>query len=364
MIKGAGTIVKKCSCTAKTRCEHGWTLRFWDAGRQREKTFRDALGPDGKVRLGSGKKLAEDFAVKLAHDKRAGDRTYDDRARGDILFAEYAATWIAARRAPSTRSAYMTTLRRLSAPLAGRSLRWVAEHREEVQAMLSAESPAYQAQGRGLIVGAANEAVRAGRLTGHRLRGLTVAPVSQRAEFTFASSGQIEQLADKLGNRGLLAWLGRLAGLRIGESLGLNRADFREGGSVVRVTRQRLPAGNLGPLKARREGEYRDVPVSPALWRKVCEADADADGYYFAHEYRKTVMRHYNAARDAVGLPASYHPHTLRHQYASVLLANGVPISDVSAYLGHKHINITYAVYGHVVPSSLDRAREIIDATL
>jgi integrase len=37
----------------------------------------------------------------------------------------------------------------------------------------------------------------------------------------------------------------------------------------------------------------------------------------------------FTAARKVAGLPASFTPHSLRHVFASVALANGVPLTDV-----------------------------------
>jgi hypothetical protein len=39
-----------------------------------------------------------------------------------------------------------------------------------------------------------------------------------------------------------------------------------------------------------------------------------------------------------------------------------VPITDVAAWLGHRNINVTYAIFGHLVPSSLGRAQEALNA--
>jgi len=51
----------------------------------------------------------------------------------------------------------------------------------------------------------------------------------------------------------------------------------------------------------------------------------------------------------------------LRHCYASVALAKGVPITEVSRWLGHKSIEVTHQIYGHLVPASWDRARAVLD---
>jgi integrase len=359
--QGTGTIFKGCDCENKARCSHGWTLRYWADGKQTNRTFRDTTGPDNEVRYGSGKKLAEDFQVKLMHGKRAGDVSFADTKKGDVPFIEYCEDWIARRPAVGTRTTYMAALAHLRAGLAGRTLRQVANDREGVQALISGVPGTYQAKSRIVLVSPCNEALKAGRLTSHRLRGLVVKVKSQRAKFTFATNDQLEVMAAKLGDDdlSLLVWLGAFAGLRLGESLGVNIADFRDGGTVLRLTRQRMADKSLAPLKSRKEGDFRDIPVPAVLWSKVQEAPRDSDGFFFPAVWRDNSR--FSKARDAAGLDDTFTPHCLRHMYASALLADGVPITDVARYLGHQDINVTFATYGHLVPAASDRARDVFD---
>jgi integrase len=48
--------------------------------------------------------------------------------------------------------------------------------------------------------------------------------------------------------------------------------------------------------------------------------------------------------------------------FASSLLSAGVTITDVAEWLGHRSIQVTYGIYGHLVPSTLGRATEALDA--
>jgi integrase len=43
------------------------------------------------------------------------------------------------------------------------------------------------------------------------------------------------------------------------------------------------------------------------------------------------------------------HPHDLRHRYASVKIAEGVPVTTVAAQLGHSRKSLTLDVYSHVL---------------
>jgi DNA-binding transcriptional MerR regulator len=48
--------------------------------------------------------------------------------------------------------------------------------------------------------------------------------------------------------------------------------------------------------------------------------------------------------------------HALRHYFASITLADGVNIKELSEYLGHHDPGFTLQMYTHMLPSSYDRA--------
>ena len=54
--------------------------------------------------------------------------------------------------------------------------------------------------------------------------------------------------------------------------------------------------------------------------------------------------------------------HGLRHTYASMLIAEGVPVSEVSAQLGHASVDITLRVYTHLFVQATTASRAISDA--
>ena len=56
--------------------------------------------------------------------------------------------------------------------------------------------------------------------------------------------------------------------------------------------------------------------------------------------------------------------HGLRHDCASLLLAQGVPVWAVSKILGHCGIQITANVYGHLAPELQLEAAERMDSVL
>jgi integrase len=91
-----------------------------------------------------------------------------------------------------------------------------------------------------------------------------------------------------------------------------------------------------------------------------------SDGYFFKMDGKfptYSSYRHsFNLNAGKAGITESFTPHSLRHAFVSALLSRGVPITDVAAWLGHRNINVTYAIYGHLVPSSLGRAVDVLNA--
>jgi integrase len=70
----------------------------------------------------------------------------------------------------------------------------------------------------------------------------------------------------------------------------------------------------------------------------------------FSPDVAKNVMAR---ACKAAGIP-HYHPHDLRHRYASVKIAEGVPVTQLAAQLGHSKKSLTLDTYSHVL---LDEGR-------
>ena len=43
------------------------------------------------------------------------------------------------------------------------------------------------------------------------------------------------------------------------------------------------------------------------------------------------------------------------------MLRNGVPITELAHYLGHRSIEVTHRIYGHLLPSAAAVARTVLD---
>ena len=165
---------------------------------------------------------------------------------------------------------------------------------------------------------------------------------------------------------GICVWLMRGCGLRIEEALSVEKSDFIEDGNILRVMWQatRDGAGKIPP-KHRRRGDYRDVPVPAWLWDMVKDMPngplmPGSNGKTY-EPYSAVRKRFLHAAKEA-GIPAGFTSHSLRHAYASAMLARGVQITELAMFLGHRDINTTHAVYGHLLPSAAKRAVAALNA--
>ena len=59
-----------------------------------------------------------------------------------------------------------------------------------------------------------------------------------------------------------------------------------------------------------------------------------------------------------------FHPHKLRHSFASVAITNGADVASVSETLGHADKAVTLRMYTHADAESQKRASEIFRQAL
>ena len=362
-------ILKRCPCPEDQwqACPHQWVVRYRTAGgrssRQRERSFGDDLREAG------------DFALKVEHDKRA--RTFVDPRAGQALFRAEAGTWLSQHLgADSSIATYQSVLRdHIDPAIGGKPIS--AIRREDIKSLIAdMHHKGLSASRIGcahLVISAVlAEAVRDKKLAESPCTGIQLPGVVTAADFILPAHDQIEAVAAGLPpDWAATVWLMHGCGLRIGEALAVSPRCRISDGSTLRVKEQVNPAGQLRPLKFRNAGEFRDIPlpqyVSEAIDKHAADHGTTSDGYLFqGRKYklvvRRTYQQDFHRAAARAGLPPEFIPHSLRHFYASTALAKGIPITDVSRWLGHKSIEVTHQIYGHLVPANFNRARATLDA--
>jgi len=155
-------------------------------------------------------------------------------------------------------------------------------------------------------------------------------------------------------------------GLRLGEALALTWNDVGLGVAVtVNGTLQRLDGAPV-VTTPKTPSSARTVMVPPEVtaalqrqkvqqdaWRTAAAGDWHQSDFVFTGEtgdpLRQSTVQHALKRECArLGLLAVT-PHGLRHLHASLLLHEGVPVTAVSARLGHANPAITLKVYAHAL---------------
>ena len=54
--------------------------------------------------------------------------------------------------------------------------------------------------------------------------------------------------------------------------------------------------------------------------------------------------------------------HQARHTYASFMIAAGVNAKALAAFMGHSSINVTFDLYGHLMPGTEAEAAALLDS--
>jgi integrase len=174
------------------------------------------------------------------------------------------------------------------------------------------------------------------------------------------------------------------SGLRIGELLGLKVSDVGFKAGTIRVERQRLQSGKIGPPKTAKS--RRTVPVGEVVtdallkhlaarpskeWLFTMEEGEPLNYRRWETEWncaRRTLQATENEAAEREGRKPVELPHMvthdLRHFFASALIAGVASVKQVQLVLGHASAVITLRIYAHLWPGEEDRTRTVMDAVL
>lgn len=206
-------------------------------------------------------------------------------------------------------------------------------------------APASIARARAAVRGFIRHLLRAGRtknaafakLRSPRLRRRPPRPVSPgEAEAVIGEAGSARPGWEGIRDRTLFLLLYG-AGLRIGEALGLLRADAAPGRRTLRVRGK----GN----------KFREVPLIDPVrrgldqWLEASPASAPRDPLFVGARGGRlgprTVQRRMKEIRAALALPDSATPHALRHSFATHLLEGGSDLRVLQELLGHARLATT-----------------------
>lgn len=161
--------------------------------------------------------------------------------------------------------------------------------------------------------------------------------------------------------------LGAFAGLRIGESNGVQLRDVDFLKRTLHVARQ-VQRRSPGPVEVRppKYGSERTVHLPDGLLHVVSwhlehvGAYGDDDWLLPGKDNGPAWPRKVAGAWEKTVKAAAVGPitsHALRHYYASGLIAAGCDVVTVQRALGHRSASVTLNTYSHLWPSAEDRTR-------
>jgi integrase len=149
-------------------------------------------------------------------------------------------------------------------------------------------------------------------------------------------------------------------GLRLGELSALQWTDMDAEMGIINVRNS-----ERFTTKSKRN---RTVPMNNQVLSIMREKQSRAaselvfhrDGRRLTKEY---VSKGFRSYADRAGLDRNIHFHSLRHTFASWLVAEGVSLYEVQRLLGHSSISITQT-YSHLQPEQLHRTVDRISVEL
>ncbi len=176
-------------------------------------------------------------------------------------------------------------------------------------------------------------------------------------------------LISKLGNQRtrVVSLLAGTCGLRIGEIMGLtwDRINFKESTLVIdrqwkRYNDSRHRRNDFGSVKQRNSN--RIVPIPPktlsALIKYKKSNPTDLDNRVILLKSSTNMTRILKKDYNKAGYDITCH--TLRHTYATTLIANGLDFKSVAELMGHD-VEQTIKTYSHFTDEMMDRATVLVN---
>jgi integrase len=217
-----------------------------------------------------------------------------------------------------------------------------------------------------------------------------IRPLDTREAAVFVKAAQGHRL-------GALFTTALACGLRLGEAMGLTWADVDLETGELRIRQQlqavSVPRTQAGtPRKHQRILVLQDLKtpksrralVVPDVCREALRVhrtrqleDRLKAGALWSNQHDlvfasrrgspldpRNVLRAFYAVLGSAGITPRRRFHDLRHSAASILIAQGVQLVEVSMLLGHAELRTTSDLYGHLVQQTAARAATQMEAVL
>jgi integrase len=356
----------RCTCQPTYRA----TVPYGSRGKRERRTFKKLeqaeLWRTGRMRAIRDHRIDAPLKTTV---RDAGERLLAGMRNGSVM------TRSGGQYAGSVIASYESALRTCIYPMIG-ARRLDDIHRQDIQQivdLLRTEGKAPSTINNLLspLRVVFRHAVRRGEVPVSPMRDLEV-PAARGVRDRFATKEQVRALLSALEDpQDRAFWaVAFYAGLRRGEIVALRWTDIRE--QDISVERSWCDRTRRFKEPKTRHGR-RLVPLPTGLAallnaHRLTTTEADLDQLIFANRAGNPAEpRRFQASAQrawaAAGLEP-FTPHEARHTYASLAAQAGVPIEDLSKYLGHSSITITADRYRHMYPEARETAAQLLDSYL
>lgn len=334
-----------------------YDVRYRDPhGRQRKQSFERKVD-------------ALDFASSIETDKARG--AYRDPKVGRITFGEWTKQYLAASigKRDTTRVRDETVLRVHALPhLAHRPLDTITQPDVQAVVNLMAQTlaPATVRTNYGVLHAVLEAALDADLLVKNPCRKIRL-PERAPKEIRFLDADELHRLADALpDDYRAAAYLAGAAGLRWSEVAGLRVGRVDLAGRTLEVVETCAEVrGTIQFAAPKSKASRRTIPLPSFLIDELGEhllrtgRRADPTALVLQARGGGPLRKHWSRrfftpAVKQAGLGGLTFHH-LRHTYAGLLIAAGAHPMAIKERMGHSTIQVTFDVYGHVLPK-LDEA--------
>ena len=149
-------------------------------------------------------------------------------------------------------------------------------------------------------------------------------------------------------------------GMRIGEALALTVDDVGFDTGRISISKTMTAYGKITPPKTASSNRTIILPASVNQYlQSVVQRMEITSGRIFPTRYDNALYHFRQAVKESGVRPLKIH--CLRHAHASLLIAQGVPITAVSKRLGHTSPKITLSIYSHATQDSDENIANLLD---
>jgi len=385
--------------TKQRRRANGEGTQWWDDKRQRymgQITVYDADGSPQRRTVSA--RTQDELGDRLEQLRRSAAATIDNPT--NLTVSRFLTYWLddvlpTENKAPGTERNYRDMCRLYIDPHIGR-IELAELSPADVTRMMAAlrrsgKSPTTISKARKVLARALKLALRDGlviRNVATLVDGVKV-PRSEQETLTPAQAAKLLRVAKEAGYGTLVTVLLGM-GLRRGEALGLRwrDVDLESGHPTLTINgviaadingrpfwrpmaktissrrRLHLPRAVSDSLAHHRGRQARDRIACVGHWGR----DWPYDDFVFTSSVGTPIDPN-RVTKLIIALAAEadlghWTPHDLRHSAASLLIAQGVPLKEISESLGHSSIRVTADVYGHLMEPARIAVAEAMQAAI